>query len=428
MLKRKNYWLLFAILLLSLTSLSPNLELSTSDGPHLSSNPGNQSALPSSGEEGKPGPLRVAVSLTKAEFSELQAISERYTFSSGVKVEMVNVDHDHAEETLLRNLTIGDSPDIVMTDGRDILPLATQGYLLPVDVYQSAPGSTPLTGLISLLQWNGYDWGVPLDIDPYVLVYSPQKLSELGTEKLPRSLEEWNNLLQNVREVKGSSLLAMDTRNPYGYSALLESMGSNLLSEDEAPLQWTQNARDYFYLTSRYNVEIWDMLEEGKIAVAVLPLSEWQAHGNAALAAEAPLAKSNGKGLNALYSRCFALSAQSLMPEEAVNWLSFITSKPEQLSWLENTGRLPALDELYRSGLPGAEKLPFKTDILLTDETEQNVASGIGWSEITAATAALLTGEIDAAEYAEALQSGVGELEETDASPEAEMESASGQE
>jgi ABC-type glycerol-3-phosphate transport system substrate-binding protein len=418
-LKRKNYWLLFAILLLSLTSLSPSMELSTDDGPYLRSSLENQSARPSSGEEGTIDRLRVTVSLSDEEFQELELISARYTLSSGVVVELNNRNSEGAYDTILKELTIGDSPDIIMTDGRNILDLATRGYLLPVNVYQTTtPGSTPLTSLIPLLQWNGYDWGVPLDIDPYVLVYSPSRLAEMGMEKLPGSLEEWNSLLQNVRKVKGKSLLALDTRNPYGYSLLLESMGSHLLSEDTEPLIWTQEARGNFYLTSRYNEEIWGMLGEGTLAAAAIPLSEWQSHGNAGLKAEVPLGKGNGRGMEAVESRCFALSAQSLHPEEAVNWLSYITSRSAGLEWLEATGRLPALDELYRAGLPGTEQLPFKTELLLAeDNTRVEQTPGV-WSAVSTASASLLTGKIDAAGYQQAIIPGNAGGREEDAASE----------
>ncbi|KGE18130.1 ABC transporter substrate-binding protein [Paenibacillus wynnii] len=411
MLKRKNYWLLFAILLLSLTSLSPSLELNTSEGPHPKRKPQDQSTQPSSGEKGDLGKLDITVSLSEEEFRELELISGRYALSSGVTVDMKNVAAEQAEQKLLSDLTIGDSPDIIMTEGRNILDLATQGFLLPVDVYQSAPGSTPLTSLIPLYQWNGYDWGVPLDIDPYVLVYDPQRLTELGMDKLPRSLEEWNALLQNVRKVKGASLLSMDTRNPYGYSALLESMGSDLLSEDSAPIEWTEHARSYFYLTSQYNKNVWDMLQGGSIAVAIMPLSEWEIHGNSTLTAEAPLVKGNSGGLGSLSSRCFALSAQSLHPEEAVAWLSYITSRSAQLEWLEYTGRLPALDELYKSGLPGTENLPFDTHIFLSDDTTPTDVKG-SWGETAARVTSFLTSKMDAAAYREALSTPQPEAQE----------------
>ncbi|MEK3749290.1 extracellular solute-binding protein [Paenibacillus sp. FSL E2-8871] len=407
MLKRKNYWLLFAILLLSLTSLSPSMELSTNNDPHPMKKPQSQSTNPSSGEEGTIDSLRITVSLNSEEFNELELLSNRYTLESGVKVILRNIDSEDADEVLKRDLTIGDSPDIVMADGRSILDWATRGYLLPVDVYQSIPGTAPLTQLIPWMQWNGYNWGVPLDIDPYVLVYSPQRLAELGFTTLPRSLEQWNTLLQNVLKEQGKYLLAMDTRNPYGLSAVMESMNSSLLSDNQEVINWTQNARSYFYLTSRYNKDVWDMIQSGSVAVAALPLSEWKKHGNSSLVAEAPLTASNGRGLESYYSRSFALPAQSPNPKEAVNWLTFITSEDSQMDWLENTGSLPALDVLYRSEHDFKYRLPFGVELLLTEETALEVEFQGGWSKIVEAVSLLLTGKMDAAGYKDFIKEGL---------------------
>ncbi|OKP69508.1 hypothetical protein A3842_25740 [Paenibacillus sp. P3E] len=404
MLRRRNYWLLFAILLLSLTSLSPSMELDTSDDTYPLKQPLNPSEHSESGDKDNVESLSIRVSMSKEEFNELERISNNYSLSSGTRVILSNVDSAEADEILQQDLTIGRSPDIIMTDGRSITDLATQGYLLPVDIYQSVPGSAPLTTLIPQMQWNGYDWGVPLDIDPYVLVYSPKRLAELGITGLPRSLEQWNELLKVIREQpnKQRYLLAMDTRNPYGYSAVLESMGGNLESISPALLEWTQYAGNYFFLTSRTNTDLWDMLQDGKLAVAALPLSEWQKHGNSTLSAEAPLTASSGSGYEAIYSRFFALPAQSGNPEAAVNWLSYVTSSTEQLDWLENTGRLPALDELYRTGLPESVKLPFDTRLLLADETKLESESTGGWTALSLAVTQLLTGKLDPAGYAAA--------------------------
>lgn len=405
MLRRRNYWLLFAILLLSLTSLSPSMELDTRDDNYPRKQPLDQSERPASGDKDGVKKLNIRVSLSDEEFNELQRISNNYSLSTGVQVNLTNVDSGNADEKLKHDLTIGDSADIVMIDGSSITDLATRGYLLPVDIYQSLPGSAPLTTLIPQMQWNGYDWGVPLDIDPYVLVYSPQRLGELGFTGVPRSIEQWNELLKRIREQQGKErhLLAMNSRNPYGYSAVLESMGGSLLNINSSLLEWTQNTSSYFYLTSSYNTSIWDMLQDGKVAVAALPLSEWQQHGNSSLAAEAPVVAGSKIGYQALYSRFFALPAQSADPETAVKWLAYVTSSTAQLDWLENTGRLPALDELYRSGLPERTKLPFDPKLLLTEETAINKEPAGSWSELTAAVTLLLTGKVNAAGYAAAL-------------------------
>ncbi|WP_313642129.1 hypothetical protein, partial [Paenibacillus sp.] len=92
--------------------------------------PQSQSTNPSSGKEGTIDSLRITVSLNSEEFRELELLSNRYTLDSGVKVVLTNVDSEDADEVLKHDLTIGDSPDIVMADGRSILDWATRGYLL----------------------------------------------------------------------------------------------------------------------------------------------------------------------------------------------------------------------------------------------------------------------------------------------------------
>ncbi|AIQ43019.1 extracellular solute-binding protein [Paenibacillus sp. FSL R7-0312] len=402
MLRRKNYWLLFAVLLLSLTSLSPGMELDTDEGSYPPRQPLDQSKRPPSGELGDEQSLTIRVSLSSLEFSVLQRISQNYSLSSGVSVQLTNVDAEEDGAAQVREeLTVGDSPDIVMLDGHSIFDLASRGYLLPVDIYQSVPGSTPLTMLIQQMQWNGYDWGVPLDIDPYVLVYSPQRLAEWGLSGAPSSLEEWNGLLGrlNGEETKEHYLLAMDTRNPYGYAAVLHSMGGRLLSMSEAQAAWTEAARGYFFLTSRFNQNIWDMLQDGKLAVAVVPLSEWKKYGNSTLAVQAPLEQTGYNIYEAIHSRFFALPAQSGSPEAAVKWLAYVTSSSAQLEWLENTDHLPALDELYRSGLPEISRLPFDSKLFLTDDNAPESDSEGEWSRKAEAAILLLTGKLDAAGY-----------------------------
>ncbi|WP_310829731.1 ABC transporter substrate-binding protein [Paenibacillus pedocola] len=408
MLRRKNYWLLFAILLLALTSLSPSMELDTTEGSYPLRQPQSLSEQPDSGDQGRVKSLSIRVSLSSEELKELERISSNYTLSSGIEVIISNVGNEENADMLKQELTTGESPDIIMTDGRNIADLATRGFLLPVDVYQSVPGSAPLTMLIPQMQWNGYDWGVPLDIDPYVLVYSPQRLAELGLAEAPKSLEQWGLLLNQLREQqektpgKEQYLLGLDSRNPYGYMTLLESMGFSLASDNTAALEWTQYARSYFYLSSRYNPDLWDMLQSGKLAIAALPLSEWQQYGNASLTAEAPMDMAGNKGYEAMHSRFFALPAGSSNPEAAVNWLAYITSSTAQLEWLENTKRLPALDELYQSSLPEITGLPFDSKLLLSEEAVTEEAPG-RWNAFSAATTLLLTGKLDAAGYKAAL-------------------------
>nr|WP_274528843.1 extracellular solute-binding protein [Paenibacillus piscarius] len=399
--KRKNYWLLFAVLLLSLTSLSPSMELNTDRGAYPPRQPPDQSERPPSGEAGEVQSLTIRVFLNSSDFSVLEQISKNYSLSTGVSVRFKNTGTEDEASQIRQELTVGASPDIIMLDGHSIYDLASRGYLLPVDIYQSAPGSTPLAMLIPQIQWNGYNWGVPLDIDPYVLVYSPQRLAGLGLTEAPASLEQWNMLLAQLKNEpqKDTYLLALDTQNPYGVSAVLQSMGSGLQSAGLAQAQWIEAVRSRFYLTSRHNENIWELLQDGKLAVAAVPLSEWKAHGNSTLAVQTPGKQEGLAGYERMNSRFFALPAQAGNPETAVQWLAYVTSRSAQLEWLKNTDRLPALDELYRSNLPELEHLPVPAGWFLAEDNAPRAGSEGGWKAKAEAMLQLLTGKLDAAGY-----------------------------
>ncbi|AIQ13925.1 extracellular solute-binding protein [Paenibacillus durus] len=402
MLKRKNYWLLFAILLLSLTSLSPSMDLNQTDDPPVLNEDQSQSQSSSLRQKGEPAHLRISVSLSNKEFRELQKISGHYALSTGVTVELSNLGEAAGEDALMNELTIGNRPDIVMTEAHHIKELAQQGFLLPVDVYRSSPGGTPLPPLQPLLQWNGYVWGMPLDIDPYVFVYSLKVMGELGVEALPRTLDQWTRLLEQSFKKPNTYVLAMDAGSAYGVSAFLESVSSSLYPGSRDALDWIGQARSSIYLTDGQDDSVWNMLREGKIAAAVLPLSEWQESGGGDLAAEAPWL-GDAVGEETLYSRTFSLSAQTRSPKAAADWLSYITSARSQLDWLAGTGRLPAAEEAYRGGLPGGDSLPFDAGSLLMGGGGLAGEPQADWSEITSAAGLLLTGKLDAAGYIKAL-------------------------
>lgn len=89
-----------------------------------------------------------------------------------------------------------------------------------------------------------------------------------------------------------------------------------------------------------------------------------------------------------------------------MNWLAYITSATAQLEWLENTNRLPALEELYKSAQPELADLPFDTDRLLAEEDITVQPSDGSWDAVSSAVTLLLTGKLDAAGYKEA--TGIG--------------------
>ncbi|KAA9007619.1 ABC transporter substrate-binding protein [Paenibacillus spiritus] len=394
MLRRKNYWLLFAVLLLSLTSLSPGMELPSEEGgPEpdrpREENPGREADRPEGG-----GLLRISLSLNENEFALMKELCRQYTQDTGVAVELGNRNGEEEDRgELLRELTIGDNPDILMADARDIRGLAESGYLLPVDLYQHTQGGAPLNLLLPLLQWNGYNWGVPLDVDPYVLAYSREALSEYGLSGLPDSLEEWSRLSGGMKGQAGRYVLALSSAEPYGLASFLAHYQGN-----GQALEWIAKSRGSFYLTSQTDEALWQKLRRGEVGAAAVPLSESRGSG---LELQVPLTSSGTVPLDILKVRVFLLSAQSREPETAAQWMAYVTSAVSQNRWLADTGRMPAADEWYRNY--GMDRI-VKPRWMLTEAAVPGGRSGdMNWAAAADAAQGLLTGRFGAEAYREAL-------------------------
>lgn len=69
------------------------------------------------------------------------------------------------------------------------------------------------------------------------------------------------------------------------------------------------------------------------------------------------------------------------------------------MEWLENTDRLPALDELYRSPQPEIGKLPMEAGWFLAEDNTPGPGSEAEWSRKAEAVLGLLTGKLNAAAF-----------------------------
>ncbi|KHF33125.1 Bacterial extracellular solute-binding protein [Paenibacillus sp. P1XP2] len=173
--KRKNYWFLFAILLLSLTSLSQgqNLTSDSSRGEERKTSVWNPQ--PASPEDTDPKPIRVVTHVNESDFNTLLDLNKAFVSETGIQVELKNMPDADAYRQLTAALKVGEGPDIMLVNSPWIHPLALGGYILPAESYQSSTtGSDVISPVSQMLEWNGYQWGVPLDMDPYVLVWRRQ--------------------------------------------------------------------------------------------------------------------------------------------------------------------------------------------------------------------------------------------------------------
>lgn len=359
--KRKNHWLLFAILLLALINLSPSEETalvrSEDRGEAQPVSPPEQETLQ------EPGHIRVAVQMDESDFLQLEQMNREFMDNHRIEVDLVNVPPEETFASFQRRLLkLGESPDVLLLDNVWIRRFAADGYLLPTEVYYSGSLSGEVLS-VSLVpnEWNGYVWGVPLDIDPYVYVYDASRLKQLGLKHPPASAEEWNALLTAYKKQPLTPyLLGLDYGDPYAALTLLWQLGGGgqtggaaspfaLTGEMQTALQQLEQIRPSLLhpqSSEKTAAEMWDKFYSGELALILTTASEAKKHQNPRATIWFPEMKPSHPTAW-ISGRSYAVSSQTENAEAAGQWIAAMTSSLNQPQWYAATGFLPVLKTIY---------------------------------------------------------------------------------
>ncbi|USB34484.1 extracellular solute-binding protein [Paenibacillus sp. YPG26] len=357
--KHKNQWVLFAVLLLALISLSPGEDsaLTRSDRQEGAS----YAPQPKPRTEKEAGRIKVAASMAPDEFNRLNQINQAFMKEHRVQVELVNIPEKDAYHSFKSSMEMGEAPDVLLLDNAWIREFASSGFLLPVEAYNSGQaGADSLSTSLSQTTWNGYVWGVPKDYDPYVVVYHPARLQELGYTQLPKSSGEWSALIGSFNKNKHIPYLAaLDPSDAYAAISLLWRMGADqdngknhdfrLTSDMRAAFLRIQEMKSKFYVSAGDEAgeeRIWKRLERGEILFYVTKASAFGEKLRPGLKMEQP-SQERGVPMLWLEGRSFCLSAQSRNAKTANAWISEITSSRQQAAAYREGGKLPTLKTLY---------------------------------------------------------------------------------
>ncbi|MDQ6418986.1 extracellular solute-binding protein [Paenibacillus sp. LHD-117] len=135
--------------------------------------------------DSKPTEIFVTVSLEASGFARLSKLND--TFMSKyprIRVQLNNVFPErNGYDDWLDQSEQGRAPDIMLLDNDKVLPMAVKGHLKSLDSLMAGDVlADQLSGLLEPLRWNGYLWGVPSDIDPYLLFWNKDMLRQLGQQ------------------------------------------------------------------------------------------------------------------------------------------------------------------------------------------------------------------------------------------------------
>ena len=358
--KGKNHWVLFAILLIALISLSPGNNWS-----FIHDEVNNSTVSPpivNHHEVKESAHLKVAVDLEPEAFHQLQQASARFALHHHVGVELVNEYGKDTYAEFSHQFVLHDAPDIMEIDNAWIQDFAVKGYLHPANSYYTGIGNA-LSGLQAAGEWNGYAWSVPKDLDPYVLVYNSDVLDKLGFQALPEQDVDWIRLQELLRapsidEDKGY-VIACDFSDPYVFLSLVHRLGTEHDTVDRGAadistgitsgIKLLNSLRASMYdFNNKENVNInWSSLDNGRVAAVLVKYSEYVIHGNSNWKVEFPNHLPVERQMAGAGSS-YVVSSDSHETEAANEWISAMTESSEEQSWFQTTGKLPASKALYQ--------------------------------------------------------------------------------
>lgn len=404
--KRKNYWFLFAILLLSLTSLSQgqNLTSDSSRGEERKTSVWNPQ--PASPEDTDPKPIRVVTHVNESDFNTLLDLNKAFVSETGIQVELKNMPDADAYRQLTAALKVGEGPDIMLVNSPWIHPLALGGYILPAESYQSSTtGSDVISPVSQMLEWNGYQWGVPLDMDPYVLVWRRQAALPGSGDALPGD-KEWKEFAAKLESRKDKQTIALPSGDAYAFAAFMGAFGTeNPVNPSDEAMEAIMKLRPSIrFIPSGDMPKAWSSLSEGGLALMSVPYSA---------ASQANVDRMGFRVPERLYSanpfllrgRSFAVSSQIEDPGKAAGWIAYMTSDTSLNLWTDSTGYLPVRKKVYaQDGFPPATP-PLSLDRLLQPSEGGALDRSLQskWNDFAAAAKLFLSGKSTDVQYREAM-------------------------
>ncbi|TVY00563.1 ABC transporter substrate-binding protein [Cohnella terricola] len=314
--------------------------------------------------------LKIEAALDEEQFYSLANQNNDFMFRHpDIKIELKRLDPDRAYEVYKLASELEDAADVMLLSNEWVTEFASSGFLLPANAaFTGKSLSEQFEALLAPLKWNDYLWGVPRDMDPYVLVWNRDLLRQwLGDNvELPLTLEQWSTVAEASELSQGEkSWLAIDRNDPLALSAWLD----NAANEPSEPL-WKRDRKSWTGTSleramelleqQRANLRLSDdgaeamrMLESGTVLAAVVPYSiaeELEASEQSATGAELTI-DYRFWALPFIWPRgsSYVISSHTKAEEAASAWIADMTGDQAQLTNLAENNKLPVYRSLYDS-------------------------------------------------------------------------------
>lgn len=366
MTRKKNLLIILCIIGLSAIVFSQCLGTGRNGSNSTATGQGDQGAT-QNGSDSTSGDkiVRASVAMEPKELALFTQLAKQFSdLHDGVTIQVENTPVNEAYEKWKKAGQIGEAPDLMLLDNHWVQEFAALGFLQPVDeFFSSDQQNSRISILMNQVKWNGYIWGVPKDVDPYILAWNKKSASALGKEHAPETAEElleWNKALLKPEE--GKFGIYFDPADPYAFIAAASSVTGAWLEKDKI---WKDEADAEKRLTAfltpqeegwssklypkNYPVPApiwspWDQLAKGQLAAMVTTVSAFKQHEGGDLAlASIP----NGKQAVWLKGRSFAISSRTAYAKMLMDWIKEMTTPEAEINSWNVSRMLPAQISAY---------------------------------------------------------------------------------
>ncbi|RIX59354.1 carbohydrate ABC transporter substrate-binding protein [Paenibacillus nanensis] len=337
--------------------------------------------------------LHVTVTMEPADFRRLEEQTEKFMLQyPHVRVELSN-----EQQTSERYASIamqsaqGVAPDIMLLDNSWIIPLAVKGYLKPLDSLMTGDVlSDQLPGLLEPLKWNGYLWGAPKSVNPYIIAWNKPMLTEFGFSEPPQNWLDFQALAEQIAAAVPRSdgeryLVNLSPGDLMQLQLWLSRFETEHRSFQLGPLTEAEQEKLLWlqaHMPAVSAVPIPNLQQLNQLALAsrlLMFIMPWESYIDMSAAVRSLLTvEQDSIDSPWMNGSSFVISSASQSENEAILWIQEMTDASVGLQEMEESGRLPVRASLYSEQvrlLTQSEDLPPIWWLQALSELSQDDAS-----------------------------------------------------
>ncbi|WP_128896024.1 ABC transporter substrate-binding protein [Longirhabdus pacifica] len=285
--------------------------------------------------------LSVTLSLSVEEFAALQSITDNFMLANNdIRVELINLEQVDVYEKIKQSLLIQDTSDIVLLENDWIREFASLGVLADANAFGSL-SDLIYSPLYPSIQWNGYTWAVPKNMDPYVLVLNESKSLEYDIPLPIKNADDFVKVYTTLREEEVyKSGLYVNIQSPYELITFLSLMDSTegnfnpfieLIGEQQENIinMEYMAVNDVFSSSEDDEVPL-QKIKDGTYMMQFVPLSDYIRYGqgdeNVVMQPVPVFTLLENEIAGFMHGTSYSISSSSSNKDEAMEWISYVTS------------------------------------------------------------------------------------------------------